>query len=159
MLAVVNPLAFDLWSVPHNLGLAFPPHSCASPFLCGLKEMSQTPTDPQARVATPERRELQRAITKARWADPITAAKWRAALADPASRARKSEAARARWADPAAREKMIAKMRATNADPVVRQKKASATKERWADSAMREKIIAAMRTTTKRRRNGDTADC
>jgi hypothetical protein len=103
-------------------------------------------------------RERQRAIAKARWADPVAAAKWRAALFGPAGRAKIGEASRARWADPAVREKMLTKIRASHADPVSRQKKASATKERWADPAIREKMIAGMRTTTKRRRNRGTAD-
>jgi hypothetical protein len=101
---------------------------------------------------TPEGRERQRALAKARWADPVAAEKWRAALYNPATRAKMSEASKARWADQTAREEMIAKFRASWADPVVRQKKASASKKRWADPAMREKMIAGMRTTPKRRR-------
>jgi hypothetical protein len=108
--------------------------------------------------ATPEMRERQRAIAKARWADPIAGAKLRAAIRSPASRAKMSEASRARWADPTARENLIAKFRASYADPAVRQKRASAIKERWADPSVREKIIAGMRATTKRRRKRDAAD-
>jgi hypothetical protein len=37
---------------------------------------------------------------KARWADPITGAKLRAALGDPDTRAKMREATNARWADP-----------------------------------------------------------
>jgi len=49
---------------------------------------------------------------KARWADPITAEKLRAALRDPANRAKMREGTNARWADPLMREKMIVGMRA-----------------------------------------------
>ena len=48
---------------------------------------------------------------KARWADPVTGAKLRAALRDPANREKMREASEARWADPLMREKMIAGMR------------------------------------------------
>jgi hypothetical protein len=134
------------------------PTQFANPFLCGLKEMSQTPTDPQPRVATPEMRERLRAVAKARWADPIEGARWRTAIRSPARRAKVSEAAKAQWADPAVREKMIAESRASLADPVVRLKMASAAKERWADPSMRAKIIAGMRTAGKRCRKRGTAD-
>jgi hypothetical protein len=103
-------------------------------------------------------RETQRAIAKARWADPIAGAKWRTAIRSPASRAKIGEATKARWADPVAREKMIAQNRASHADPAVRRRIGSATKERWADPTIREKMIAGMKATTKRRRNTDTAD-
>ncbi len=126
------------------LGLAFP-DSCASPFFRGTG-MRRTRPNARSRAA------------KARWADPVMAAKWRAALRDPARRAKAREAARARWADPAAREEMISKMRATRTDPAVRQKRVSASKRRWADPLMREKIIAAMRATKKRRKTKDAAD-
>jgi hypothetical protein len=58
------------------------------------------------------RGERQRAAAKARWADPIAGAKWRAALYNPTSRAKIGEATKARWADPVARERLIAAMRA-----------------------------------------------
>jgi hypothetical protein len=162
-LVVVNPLAFDLWLGRGTVSISTlswrSPTQFAYPFPCGLKEMSQTPTDPQPRVAIPEMLERQRAIAKARWADPVSAAKWRAALLSPARRAKLSEVAKARWADPAAREKMMTKTRASLADPTVRQRIGSTTKERWADPSMREKMIAGMKTTTKRRRKRGTADC
>jgi hypothetical protein len=53
---------------------------------------------------TPEVRERQSAIAKARWADPIAGAKLRAALYSPASRAKMSESAKTR--DVAARERV-----------------------------------------------------
>jgi hypothetical protein len=121
--------------------------------------MRQTHPSPRTlRVVTPEMREKRRAMAKARWADPVAGAKWRAALFSPVSRAKIGEASKARWADPVARESLITKLRASYADPVLRQKKASATKERWADPSIREKTIAGMKTAAKRRRNRDTAD-
>ena len=149
MLVVVNPLVFDLWlnSVP-QLWAGVPP--VRQPFLCGLKEMRQTRTHPRPRVVTPEMREKYRAAAKARWADPVTGAKWRAAVSEairlfsPASRARLSEATKARWADPASRERLMAGIRASNADPVVGQRKATAVQERWADPAKRDKMIAGI---------------
>jgi hypothetical protein len=104
-----------------KLGLVFA-RQFAIHFFRGPEGMRRSRPSAQSPV-TPEMRERQRAITTARWADPIAGAKLRAAIRNPASRAKVSEATKARWADPAAREKMIAEMRAAHTDPDMRQKK------------------------------------
>ena len=60
---------------------------------------------------TPKVQKKHSIAAKARWADPVTGAKLRAALRDPDTRAKMREATNARWADPLMREKMIAGMR------------------------------------------------
>jgi hypothetical protein len=164
------------WSSSSRRSIMLRLSSAVSPILFGISKLNDVPSLARTRSSvTPETRKRQSAAARARWADPIAGAKWRAAVneaakarrADPtfagplfssASRAKIGEATKARWADPAAREKMIAKMRASNADPVVRRKRATAIRKRWADPAMREQMLAGMRTTTKRRRKRDNAD-
>jgi hypothetical protein len=102
---------------------------------------------------------------KARWADPATGAKIRAAIRDPCSLAKMREASKARWADPLMREKMITAMRAAGArtranvqssGPEMRERRIAVMKARWADPLMREKMIAGMRVAGARRRKRDT---
>jgi len=73
-------------------------------------------TGASARSAA-EKRQKHSVAAKARWADPVTGKKLRAAHGDPAHREKMRELAQARWADPAMREKMIAGMRAVGKRP------------------------------------------
>jgi hypothetical protein len=91
----------------------------------------------------PTQRDKQRAATKARWDDPVSGARMRAAIAHPENRDRISAAMKARWEEPAARNKMTASIKASLARPEVRAKIGAATSARWADPVWREKMIAA----------------
>jgi hypothetical protein len=127
--------------LPSPTALGLKPRPGSSSYLWGESPMTERPP------VTPVTRERLRAQAKARWADPVSGAKWKASLGDPKSRAKVSEAKKALWADPVGRQKM----RAALGDASNREKLQESTKARWADPAMREKMIAGMRAARKRR--------
>lgn len=63
--------------------------------------------------SSPARRQQQRAIMEARWADPIAGEKQRTAIAAPDSREKIRAASKARWADPKMRAKILKGMKMT----------------------------------------------
>jgi hypothetical protein len=119
--------------------------------------MGQNPSDPKRRVVTPEMRERQSAISKARWADPLMREKIIAGMRTTGKRSSGaySLASKARWADPV----ISAKMRAALREPATLAKVREALKVRWADPEMRERMVAGMRAAGARRRKRDTAEC
>ena len=87
-------------------------------------------------------REKQSAATKARWDDPVSGPRLRAAIANSENRAKVSAAMKARWDEPAARNNMTEAIRASLARPEVRAKIGAASRARWADPVWREKMMA-----------------